>query len=175
VREESKRDICCWINSHKTPVNKRWEQGSLTGTVDLLVLTNTTLLLFLLKILLILFTKQANSMRRSNVLGLSLQLVFPGGRHSYATVQIKRIMRQKMACFYKTFSGTSSLKLFTAVFNISSLLFVTVSKLWRTLIIPNGVQHNDIQHENKRTRLSIMMLNTMTLYTKCCYGECRLC
>jgi hypothetical protein len=90
IEEESKRDICYWINSHQTPVNKRWEQGSLTGTVDLLVLTNTAQLLFLLKILLILFTKQANSMRRSNVLGLSLRLVFPGGRHSYATVQIKK-------------------------------------------------------------------------------------
>ncbi len=170
MREESKRDICCWINSHQTPVNKRWEQGSLTGTVDLLVLTNTTLLLFLLKILLILFTNQVTSMRRSNVLNLSLQLVFPGGRHSYGTVQIKRIMRQKMASIYKTFSGASSLKLFTAVINISSLLFVTVSKSWCSVIIPNGTQHN-----NTRTRLSLMLLNTMTLYTKCCYGECRLC
>ncbi len=107
--------------------------------------------------------------------------VFPFGQFSLvgdtATLQfkLKKIMRQKMASIYKTFSGASSLKLFTAVFNISSIWFVTVSKLWRTLIIPNGVQHNDIQHENKRTRLSIMMLNTMTLYIKRCYGECRLC
>ncbi len=57
-------------------------QGSLTegeGSVqfDLLVLTSSDLLLFLLKILISLFTKRATLFKRSFVLSLPFQLVFP--------------------------------------------------------------------------------------------------
>ncbi len=48
------------------------------STVDLLVLTSLDKLLFILKILFAFFTKQATFMRRSTVLSIHLQLVFPG-------------------------------------------------------------------------------------------------
>jgi hypothetical protein len=46
--------------------------------VDLLVLTSLDQLIFVLKILFTLVSKQATLMRRSAVLSLPLQLVFPG-------------------------------------------------------------------------------------------------
>jgi hypothetical protein len=51
------------------------------STVDLLVLVSLDQLLFILRMFVNLFTKQANLMRRSIVLSLSLQLVFPGQIH----------------------------------------------------------------------------------------------
>jgi hypothetical protein len=48
------------------------------SAVELLVLTSLDQLLFILKILFTFFTKQATLMRRSTVLSLPLQLVFPG-------------------------------------------------------------------------------------------------
>ncbi len=48
------------------------------STVDLLVLTSLDQLLFTLKILFTFLTKQATIMRKSTVLSLSPQLVFPG-------------------------------------------------------------------------------------------------
>jgi hypothetical protein len=56
-------------------------QGSLTemiSTVDLLALISLDQLLFILKILFTYVTQQATLMRRSTVLSLPLQLVFPG-------------------------------------------------------------------------------------------------
>jgi hypothetical protein len=63
-------------------MNEILNQGTLTeggriGMIDLLVLTSLDQLLFRLKIFFSFLTKQANSMRRSTVLSLSLQLVFP--------------------------------------------------------------------------------------------------
>ncbi len=52
------------------------------STVDLLVLTSFDKLLYILKILFSYFTKQVTPIRRSTVLSLPLQLVFPGGTHS---------------------------------------------------------------------------------------------
>ncbi len=59
-----------------------YRQGSLTEgegsvLVDVLVLTILDLVLYILKLLLTFFTKQATLMRRSTVLSISLQLVFP--------------------------------------------------------------------------------------------------
>jgi len=48
------------------------------STVDLLVLTSSDLLLLILKTFLTFFAKQATLMRRSTVLSLPLQQVFPG-------------------------------------------------------------------------------------------------
>jgi hypothetical protein len=48
------------------------------STIDLLVLTSFNELVFILRILFTLFTKQATLMRRSTILNLPLQLVFPG-------------------------------------------------------------------------------------------------
>jgi hypothetical protein len=56
--------------------NPYWRGG--LSTVDLLVLTSLDQLLFLLKILFTLFTKQATLMRRSTVPSLPFQLGFPG-------------------------------------------------------------------------------------------------
>ncbi len=56
---------------------KSYWRGRL-GTVNLLVLTSLDQLLFKLKILWTFFTKQATLMRRSSVLSLPPQLVFPG-------------------------------------------------------------------------------------------------
>jgi len=58
-------------------------QGSFTewgrlGTVELLDLTCLNRLLFILKILFTLLTKQASLMRRSNVWSFTPRLVFPG-------------------------------------------------------------------------------------------------
>ncbi len=54
------------------------------STVDLLVLTSLDQLILLLKILFIFFfTKQATLMRRSTVLSLPFQLVFPARDHSF--------------------------------------------------------------------------------------------
>jgi hypothetical protein len=47
------------------------------GTVHLVVLTSSDLLSFILKILLTIVTKHTTLMRRSTVLSLPLQLVFP--------------------------------------------------------------------------------------------------
>jgi hypothetical protein len=47
------------------------------GTVDLLILTSLDQLIFVLKVLFTLFTKQATLTRRSTVLSLPPQLVFP--------------------------------------------------------------------------------------------------
>ncbi len=47
------------------------------STVDLLVLPILDLLLYILKLLITFFTKQATLVRRSNVLNLPLHLVFP--------------------------------------------------------------------------------------------------
>jgi hypothetical protein len=56
---------------------KSYRRGRLS-TVDLLVLTSLDRLLFILKILLNSFTKQATLMRRSTVLSIPRYLVFPG-------------------------------------------------------------------------------------------------
>jgi len=56
-------------------VDEGWERFS---TMDLLVLTSFDRLLFILKILFTFFTKQVTLLRRSTVLILFLQLVFPG-------------------------------------------------------------------------------------------------
>jgi hypothetical protein len=58
-------------------------QGTLTdgrrlNTVDLLVLTSLDQVLLKLANIIFYFTKQATLMRRSTVLSLPLQLVFPG-------------------------------------------------------------------------------------------------
>jgi len=55
---------------------KPYRRGRLS-TVNLLVLTSLDQLIFKLKILFTFFTKQATLMRRSTVLSLPLQLVFP--------------------------------------------------------------------------------------------------
>jgi hypothetical protein len=54
-----------------------YRRGQLS-TVDLLVLTSLDQLLLILKTLLTFFTKQASLRRRSTLLSLPLQLVFPG-------------------------------------------------------------------------------------------------
>jgi hypothetical protein len=51
------------------------------GTVDVLVLSSTDQLIVILKVLFTFFTKQATFMRRSTVLRLTLQLVFPVTAH----------------------------------------------------------------------------------------------
>jgi hypothetical protein len=56
---------------------KSYRRGKFS-TVDLLVLTSSGQLLFILKILLTFLTKQATLKWGSTVLSLSLQLVFPG-------------------------------------------------------------------------------------------------
>ncbi len=48
------------------------------STVDLLILTSLDELIFILKMFVTFFTKQAALMRRSSVLNLPLQSVFPG-------------------------------------------------------------------------------------------------
>jgi hypothetical protein len=48
------------------------------STVDLLVITSSDQVLFRLKILISLFTKQATLLRWSTVLSLPVQLAFPG-------------------------------------------------------------------------------------------------
>jgi hypothetical protein len=61
------------------PVNagkSYWRRG--LNTTDLLVLTSLDQLLFILKILFMYLTKQATLSRRSTVLSLPCQLVFPG-------------------------------------------------------------------------------------------------
>jgi hypothetical protein len=55
--------------------------------VDLLALTSLEKLLFILKILVIFLTKQANSVRRSTVLRLPPQLVFPAFSNSKSATQ----------------------------------------------------------------------------------------
>ena len=52
------------------------------STVDLLVLNSSDQLFFLLKLKFSFYTKQPTLMRRSTVLSLPLQLVFPGFIHS---------------------------------------------------------------------------------------------
>jgi hypothetical protein len=76
------------VNTSKQAVSSKLkgnDQGSLTvkfSTVDLLVPTSSDKLLFKkLKILFTLVAKQATLMRRSTVLILPLQLVFPGLTH----------------------------------------------------------------------------------------------
>jgi hypothetical protein len=59
------------------------------STVDLLVLTSLDTLLFTLKILFPFDTKQATLMRRSTVLSLLLQLVFPGLTVSFIILFIR--------------------------------------------------------------------------------------
>ncbi len=61
-------------------------QGSLTegdglSTIDLLSLTSLDQLLYKLKVLLTISTKQGTLMRRSTVQSLPPQLVFPGQSH----------------------------------------------------------------------------------------------
>ncbi len=53
-------------------------RGGRLSTIDLLVLTNLDKLVFILTILFSFFTKQVTLMRRSTVLSLFPQLVFPG-------------------------------------------------------------------------------------------------
>ncbi len=55
----------------------RYMQGSLTEGEDLLVISSLDQLLFMLKIFVVLFTKQATLMRWSAVLVLPPQIVFP--------------------------------------------------------------------------------------------------
>jgi len=52
-------------------------RGGRFSTVDLLVLTSFEQLIFIVKILFSFFTKQATLMKRSTVLSLPPQLVFP--------------------------------------------------------------------------------------------------
>jgi hypothetical protein len=54
-----------------------WQGRGRLSTVDLLVLTSLDQLIFKLKILFAFVTKQATLMRRSTVLSLPLQIVFP--------------------------------------------------------------------------------------------------
>ncbi len=56
--------------------------GGKLSTVDLFVLTSLDKLILILKILFSFFTKQAALMRRSTVLSLSPQLIFPGCREA---------------------------------------------------------------------------------------------
>jgi len=56
--------------------------GSLS-TVDLLVFPSLDQLIFILKLLVSFFTKQATFMRRSTVLSLPIELVFPGQGVNY--------------------------------------------------------------------------------------------
>jgi hypothetical protein len=69
------------VSYEKVTTKSKLGQGSLSERKGLVPLTSLTIFLgsvvFLLKILLILFTKQATLMRRSTVLSLSLLLVFP--------------------------------------------------------------------------------------------------
>jgi hypothetical protein len=58
-------------------------RGQRFSTVDLLVLTSLDQLLFMLEILFAFVTKQAILIRRSTVLSLLVQLVFPGFCHKW--------------------------------------------------------------------------------------------
>ncbi len=64
---------------------KPYCRGRVT-TVDPLVLTSLNLAIFILKLLNTFVSKQTTLMRRSNVLSLPLQLVFPAQRLQTATV-----------------------------------------------------------------------------------------
>jgi hypothetical protein len=59
---------------------KSYWRGRLS-TVDLLLLTSLAQLLFVLKILFTFFKKQGTLKRRSTILSLPTQLVFPGKKH----------------------------------------------------------------------------------------------
>ncbi len=71
----------CFITltpGHLKVIDNSFNQGKITeGTVDLVVLTSLDQLIFKVKIFLTFVTKQATLMRRSTVLSLSLQLLFP--------------------------------------------------------------------------------------------------
>jgi hypothetical protein len=72
--------FCCDVIIYRVSYGEAREallEGRL-NTVDLLVLTSLDQLIFILKILFTCFTQQATLMRRSTVLSLPLQLVFPG-------------------------------------------------------------------------------------------------
>ncbi len=65
------------------PFSQMLDQGTLNeggriSTIDLLVLTSLDQLLFKLKVFFFFLTKQASLIKRSTVLSLPLQLVFPG-------------------------------------------------------------------------------------------------
>jgi len=77
--------LICILHSGKSYWRER------LSTVDLLVLTSLDLLVFKLKIIFSFFTKQATLMRRSTVLSLPPQLVFPGWgvRHWERRTEIK--------------------------------------------------------------------------------------
>ncbi len=56
------------------------------STVDLLVLTSLNKLLLIMKILFMRFTKKTTLIRRSTVLGLPLQLAFPGAPDNFQSL-----------------------------------------------------------------------------------------
>jgi hypothetical protein len=64
-------------------------------TVDLLVLTSLDQVHLYLQLLFNFFSKQANFMRRSTVLNLPLQLVFPGFRYTQLTRSKLETMKRR--------------------------------------------------------------------------------
>ncbi len=81
-------------------------RGSLTErerlcTVDLLVLTGLVQLLFILKILITFYTIQPTVMRRSIVLILPAQLVFPGRWQFLKRQSLKEVLQISTKAFIK--------------------------------------------------------------------------
>jgi hypothetical protein len=127
------------------PEKSHW-RGRLS-TVDLLVLTSLKKFLFVLKILSIVFIKQATLIRRSIVPSLSPQLVFPGpthdvnlGRHMftptvYATVTILSKLVRSFFLVLTQLDMFSSIRkndgcYFDTFFNFFSLQFFVATKLY---------------------------------------------
>jgi hypothetical protein len=76
------------------------EEGRLS-TADILILTSLEQLLLTFQTLFTLFTKQATLMRRSTVLSLPLQVVFPGLSYNpFSSVKHSKLDRLSLLVFY---------------------------------------------------------------------------
>jgi len=130
--------------------------GGRLSTVDLLVLSSLDQLSFILKILFSSFTKQATLMRRSKVLSLSPQCVFPGISINLSTTRCSTRVNSRLLEWVKV---TNTL----AYCSLEKKFYIAGSRhlLDKRLMIPNRITK---QRGNKKSTFLSAGLSYKTFY-----------